>query len=96
MDSDQSSEYGSLKDRCRIRVVSGIEPDDLSCGVQTGDNVAVAITRPCGSALRPVKNRLVALGLEIVGGTSDDYGAYLKAKLEEVKLVADAAGLKLI
>lgn len=41
-----------------------------------------------------VKKRLVALGLEIVGGTSDDYGAYLKAKLEEVKLVAGAAGLK--
>jgi tripartite-type tricarboxylate transporter receptor subunit TctC len=41
-----------------------------------------------------IRKRLAALGVERVGGTPEDFGAYLKAKVEETDKVAKAAGLR--
>ena len=44
--------------------------------------------------MRPSASALNDLGVERVGGTSEAFGAYLKAKVEETAKVAKAAGLK--
>jgi tripartite-type tricarboxylate transporter receptor subunit TctC len=41
-----------------------------------------------------IRQRLAALGVERVGGTPEEFGAYLRAKVEETDKVAKAAGLK--
>jgi tripartite-type tricarboxylate transporter receptor subunit TctC len=41
-----------------------------------------------------IGKRLAALGVERVGGSPEDFGAYLKAKVEETDKVAKAAGLR--
>ncbi len=41
-----------------------------------------------------IRKRLAALGVERVGGTPEDFGAYLRAKVEETDKVAKAAGLR--
>ena len=41
-----------------------------------------------------IRKRLADLGVERVGGTPEDFAAYLRAKVEETDKVANAAGLK--
>lgn len=41
-----------------------------------------------------IRKRLTDLGVERVGGTPEEFGAYLRAKVEETDRVAKAAGLK--
>ena len=41
-----------------------------------------------------IRKRLDALGVERVGGSPEDFGAYLQAKVEETDKVAKAAGLR--
>jgi len=41
-----------------------------------------------------IRKRLADLGVERVGGTPEDFAAYLRAKVEETDKVAKAAGLK--
>jgi tripartite-type tricarboxylate transporter receptor subunit TctC len=41
-----------------------------------------------------IRKRLATLGVERVGGTSDAFGVYLKAKVEETDKIAKAAGLQ--
>jgi tripartite-type tricarboxylate transporter receptor subunit TctC len=41
-----------------------------------------------------IRKRLAALGVERVGGTPEDFGVYLRAKVEETDKVAKAAGLR--
>jgi hypothetical protein len=55
------------------------------------DKLNAAINRSLTDAT--IRKRLSDLGVEWVGGSSEEFGAYLKAKVEETDRIAKAAGL---
>ena len=56
------------------------------------ERVNAAINKALDDAT--IRQRLTSLGVERVGGTADEFGAYLRAKVEETDKVAKAAGLR--
>jgi tripartite-type tricarboxylate transporter receptor subunit TctC len=56
------------------------------------DKLNAAINKSLGEAA--MRRRLADLGVEAVGGTPEEFGAYLKAKVDETDRIAKAAGLR--
>jgi len=56
------------------------------------DRLNAAINKSLADAT--VRKRLTDLGVERVGGTPEEFGTYLKAKVEETDRIVKAAGLK--
>jgi hypothetical protein len=40
-----------------------------------------------------VRSRLVDLGLEVVGGTPAEFGAFIRSEIESIRAVVTAAGV---